>query len=271
MYVYKTDIHDYFNSIDVNDLLVGLRDDIHDERLYSLLESILTNPEARFNGEVITEKKGVMAGTPISPFLANCYLRDIDQFYLDADCIYFRYADDILILADTKEKMEHYRDILLTKIGEKKLEINPKKESFFQPGETFDFLGFSISQSRIDVSSTSVYKIKGKIRRSAKSIRRWMLDRHAPVEGTIKALIRRYNQKFYGYEGSELAWNKWYFPVITTSDSLHVIDNYFQDWIRYVATGKHNKKNYEKVTYEMMKECGYRPLVSEYYDSLDEV
>lgn len=270
MYVYKADIHDYFNSIDVADLLEGLHRDLCDERLYTFIEGILNNPYVVFNGERITEKKGVMAGTPISPFLANYYLRDVDEFFNEQGCLYFRYADDILILSKDKDKLDEYRSMLHSKIAEKKLEMNPKKETFYNPGETFEFLGFSISESKVDVSSTSIYKIKGKIRRSSKSIRRWMLRKKAPVNGTIRALIRRYNHKFYGYEESEISWSKWFFPVITTSESLHVIDQYFQDWLRYIASGKHSKKNYELVSYETMKGCGYRPLVNEYYKSLKE-
>ena len=47
--------------------------------------------------------------------------------------------------------------------------------------------------------------------------------------------------------------------------SLHEIDLYCQDWILYIASGRHIKKNHTLLTYEMMRDCGYRPLVSEYY------
>ena len=47
--------------------------------------------------------------------------------------------------------------------------------------------------------------------------------------------------------------------------SLHEIDLYCQDWIRYIASGRHIKKNHSLLTHEMMRDCGYRPLVSEYY------
>ena len=144
--------------------------------------------------------------------------------------------------------------------------MNPKKEKFFQPGENFEFLGFNISGDNIDVGANTVRKMKGKIRRSAKAIRRWMLKKNAPIKGTIRAFIREYNHKFYGYESGELSWSSWFLPTITTSESLHEIDKYMQDWIRYIATGRHNKKNYDAVSYELMKECGYSPLVTQYYD-----
>ena len=32
---------------------------------------------------------------------------------------------------------------------------------------------------------------------------------------------------------------------------------YMQDYQRYIVTGKHNKKNYEKVPYSYLKKCNY--------------
>ena len=34
-----------------------------------------------FNGEQIEEQKGIMAGVPISSFLANYYLKDMDLYF----------------------------------------------------------------------------------------------------------------------------------------------------------------------------------------------
>ncbi len=271
MYGYKTDIHNYFNSIDVEMLIADMKDNIDDPRLIGVLEQILLDRRAEFAGQIIREEKGVMAGTPISPFLANYFLRDVDEHFLKKDCIYMRYADDILILANSKEELSSLRDELLSMITAKKLEMNPKKEQYFQPGEEFDFLGFSVSKERVDISPVTVEKMKGKIKRSSRSIRRWMLDKKAPLRGTIKAMIRTYDSKFFGYDDAELSWARWYFPSITTDESLREIDNYLQDRIRYIGTGKFNKKNYSTVTYRMMKECGYRTLVNEYYSSLEPI
>ena len=79
---------------------------------------------------------------------------------------------------------------------------------------------------------------------------------------------RKYNRKFFGKQDkTELSWKYWFFPTINTSKSLKIIDNYMQQEQRYIATGKHNKMNFKKVPYLVLKECGYRALVNEYYDS----
>ena len=93
-----------------------------------------------------------------------------------------------------------------------------------------------------------------------------MIKKNANPLGTIKAMNRRYNRKFYGNDNTELSWKYWFFPIINTSKSLKIIDNYYQNQIRYILTGKHCKKNYKKLSYKKLKECNYKSLVHEYYN-----
>ena len=96
-----------------------------------------------------------------------------------------------------------------------------------------------------------------------------MLKKNADSSRAISAVIRKFNRKFYMINNTrELTWSLWYFPVINTVEGLHEIDEYMQQELRYIATGKHNKKNYN-ITYERLKELGYKPLVSEYYKFKD--
>lgn len=78
---------------------------------------------------------------------------------------------------------------------------------------------------------------------------------------------RKFNRKFYGKNENDLTWKYWFFPTINTSKNLKVVDEYMQESQRYIITGKHNKKNYEKVPYEILKKCNYKCLVNEYYKS----
>ena len=54
------------------------------------------------------------------------------------------------------------------------------------------------------------------------------------------------------------------FPVITTTKSLHEIDLYAQDLLRFLISGTHTKSRFN-VRYEDLKALGYRSLVNEYY------
>ena len=206
-----------------------------------------------------------MAGTPISAFLANYYIREIDSYFWNQKLVYCRYADDIIIFCNSKEDIFKYKKILTEFLNKYKLEVNSSKEYFFNPNDKWEFLGFSFDGKTIDLSEHSVQKIKGKIRRSSKGIRRWMVKNDADYKIALKAMNRKFNRKFYGKDNSELSWQYWFFPTINTDSSLKIIDNYMQEQLRFIVTGKHNKRNYKIVPYSTLKQCNYRPLVYEYY------
>ena len=76
----------------------------------------------------------------------------------------------------------------------------------------------------------------------------------------------KYNRKFFQIENKDgLTCTLWYFPIINVTNSLKIIDNYLQQSIRYISTGKYNKKNYN-IRYTKLKELGYKTLVNEYYN-----
>ena len=263
-YAYKVDIKNYFNSIPVDKLLMSLPKDLNDEKLCCLLSQLLINNKVKENGKIIEEVKGIMAGVPISSFLANYYLKDLDYYFYNNKITYCRYADDIIVFDDKKniKKHQEYIENYLKKVG---LEINKEKEYFYNKGEKVEFLGFSYENGIIDLSENSIKKIKGKIKRKAKSVRRWMLKKEKPIEAGLLAMNKIFNRKFYGKEEDDLSWKYWFFPTINTDKSLKIVDAYMQDWQRYIVTGVHNKKNFQKVPYDLLKKCNYKSLVNEYY------
>ena len=266
MWVYKVDIHDYFNSIPVDRLLPMLEQVLSGEpKLYRFLASLLLDGRVNDNGVIVPEKKGIMAGTPISTFLANLYLRDMDAMFQSQNRIYARYSDDIIIFASTQEQLEQDITTIRTWLENAGLEINPRKESRTSPGEKWVFLGVSYLDGSVDVAPVSVEKIKAKMRRKTRALKRWADRKKVPGIFAAKAFIKTFNRKLFQSEGAhELTWARWYFPLITTADSLHVIDEYAQSCIRYLATGKRTKAAYN-FRYEHMKELGYISLVNAYY------
>ncbi len=263
---YKLDIANYFNSISIDILLPILKDVIDDdEPLYNFLQCLLSSDEAVFENRIIYEPRGVMAGTPVSPFLANIYLRELDEFFVDLGIPYARYSDDIILFAKTSEELSQYRNMVLDILAKYKLEINHEKEKIVPPHEEWEFLGISYLDGAIDLSVITRDKIKGKISRKARALRRWMLRKNAGFEQTMSVMIRIFNKKFFeGGNSGDLTWSRWFFPLINRSCGLKEIDNYLQQYIRFIPTGKHGKGNY-KTAYEDLKRMGYRSLVHEYY------
>lgn len=270
MWSYKADISNYFNSIPVAKLLPMLETALADEPvLYRFLAELLTNPIVSDHGVLIKEpEKGIMAGTPFSTFLANLYLSPLDELFSSKNRIYARYSDDIILFSPTKDDLE--QDILrlhdfLRLSG---LSMNPAKECRTAPGEQWTFLGFSYQDGIIDIAPASIEKLKGKMRRKTRALMRWKSRKKKEGTQAARAFIKTFNRKLL--ESSfehDLSWALWYFPTITTAASLHVIDEYAQSCIRYLATGKHTKSAYN-FRYEDMKKLGYVSLVNRYYASM---
>ena len=269
-YCFKVDISNYFNSIDIDILLKKLafvRE--QDEELFRLFEKILREDRVYENGNIVSDSHGAMAGMPCSPFLANVYLSDVDKYFEEYGVEYFRYSDDVLIFADGKEDMEKIMDIFSIKVKENKLELNESKVSLYKPYESFEFLGFSYNNGIIDISDNTKRKLKAKIKRKANALRRWQRKKNLSSDKAAIGFINAMNCKFYGGNNNEdtqedFTWCRWFFPNIMVDTSLMEIDKYMQEYIRYIITGRHYKGNY-RITYEQMKEWGYRSLVHEYY------
>lgn len=266
MYSYKADIRNYFNSIPVETLLPLLKEAIPDEPgVYAFLEALLRDPLVYDQGQLISEEKGIMAGCPLSTFLANLYLRELDHLFLENHWIYARYSDDIILFAPSREELDVRIEVVHRFLGEKGLSINPEKESVTQPGEPWVFLGICCGEGVIDVAPVSVEKIKAKMRRKMRALSRWADRNQVSGVHAARAFIKVFNHKLFENPiSNDLTWARWFFPLITTDRSLHEIDLYAQQCIRTLATGKHTKSAYN-FRYEQMKELGYVSLVNRYY------
>ncbi|MBR6019623.1 MAG: hypothetical protein IK055_05345 [Lachnospiraceae bacterium] len=266
-YVYKVDIHDYFNSVDPARIVPMVREALREEpKLCGLIEAMLTNPYVLDGGEPVEERKGIMAGVPVSSFLANLYLSALDWHMYNEDVLYARYADDIIVFADSAEELAEHKKYILDTLADLGLTINPKKEFESRPGEPWTFLGVTYCKGTVDVSEASAEKLKGKMRRKARRFRRMVTGgRRISTETAISRYIRVFNAKFYDNQNdNELTWARWFFPIITTSGTLEKLDRYMVECIRYIRTGKHTKANY-RLRYDEIKSLGFRSLVHEYY------
>ncbi|MBR5058892.1 MAG: hypothetical protein IKX04_10050, partial [Clostridiales bacterium] len=137
LYCFKADISNYFNSIPEEKLADVLSDLIDDDpKLLAFLKNLLFCGKSTLpDGSVSTEQRGAMAGIPISPFFANVYLLSMDRYFESIGASYFRYSDDILIFAKTREELDARIADFYSHIEAKELSVNPKKVSISVPGD----------------------------------------------------------------------------------------------------------------------------------------
>ena len=272
MHAYKVDISNYFNSIPVDTFVPKLQEATGDDpALCAFLTRLLEEPCVLDGGKPVAEQKGIMAGTPLSAFYANLYLRGLDAHFAEAGIPYARYSDDIIVLASTEAEVYAHAAFIRTYLHESGLAVNPAKEAFHTAGEGWTFLGFSYRQGTVDIAPATFAKLKGKMRRKARALTRWRKRNGVEPERAARAFIRVFNRKLLENPESdnELSWKGWFFPAINTTATLHEIDRYAQDCIRFLVSGTRTKARF-RVSYEDMKVLGYRNLVHEYYGDRDE-
>ncbi|MBN2663256.1 MAG: hypothetical protein JXR68_06370 [Bacteroidales bacterium] len=266
-YVLKTDISNFFNSINPLDFINNLPNEILNNSLIkSVLDQVILSNKSLVNNTLIYENKGLMAGTAIAPFLSNLYLKFLDSYFLQKGVTYVRYSDDI-ILFDTRESIDTHFEHIQNELSKRGLQLNLTKTKIVEPNQKWEFLGFSYDNGIIDIAEVTVNKLKAKIKRLSRRYYRKFDAGKFSKHDTLSFFIKKLNNKFYGkvQEINTLCWSKWFFPLINTSETLNVVDKYIQDRLRYCVTGKYNKLNYKKVSYSLLKYLEYKPLKAAYY------
>lgn len=266
-YGVKLDIHAYFNSMSEK-RVHELMDILFNNELGTTVSKIMLNNTVEYKGRIINEWKALVPGCAIGSLFANACLKPCDDYFIDKECIYARYSDDIIILSDSKEKLQTYLDKVLDFISSYGLTMNPDKYTWFEPGDSIEYLGLKLCKNgKIDISDHAKYKIKKQIHRWCRKGRMEMEIDHKPFELVARNIIRRLNYKnfkCYIEFDSTFGWCHYAFRYINTIQSLIEIDFYTRDTLRAMKTGRHNKNNVKALSDEDFKRLGWVSLVDLY-------
>jgi RNA-directed DNA polymerase len=264
----RLDIKNYFNSVNIGNFLARLPDEVTDDHLlFHLLKSVLEDNRVLWNGGITTDElKGLMAGTPLAPILSNVYLYSLDELLRGKNITYVRYSDDIILFVE-ESKFHDAKESVYSFLNECHLQVNESKTSVIPPGEPWEYLGFRYNRGIVDISEVTLAKAKGKIRRLANRYNNFRKWKSADPGDACARFVRRINRKYFGGfdDDGDLCWAQWFFPIITTSDSLKELDSYIQDKIRFVASGHYSFRSHKVMPYSKMTELGYMPLTTAYY------
>jgi RNA-directed DNA polymerase len=142
-WVVDVDIEQYFDSIEHERLIDDVAEEIADGALLGLIRQFL-------EGDVMDgmsrwqPERGTPQGAVISPLLANIYLHPVDVAMTSEGYRMVRYADDMVILCESREEAERAHGRLSELLAERKLKLHPVKtrvvDASQRPG--FEFLGY---------------------------------------------------------------------------------------------------------------------------------
>ena len=131
-YFYKCDIRKFYQSVVQAIMKMVIRRYVKDKWLLPILDSFVELLE-----------KGISIGLRSSQFYGNILLSRLDHRMKEQEhCrYYYRYCDDIVILASNKKQLWHWRNVVHEEIAKLGLELKPSEA--VRPTETgIDFLGY---------------------------------------------------------------------------------------------------------------------------------
>lgn len=188
-YVVDMDLSKCFDTLDHDMILDGVWNKVSDGRVLDLIRKILKSGVMEGLKYDPTEI-GSPQGGVISPLLMNIYLDKFDQELKSQRIRIVRYADDILIFANSKSKavrnLKEARKILEEDL---KLKINEEKTHLCHISEGVKYLGFVIYQRYVAIQKGKVELFKEKVKRLTKRNQGLNLER----------VIKRLNMTLRGW------------------------------------------------------------------------
>lgn len=215
------DLEKFFDTVNHSRLIRKLSTRIKDPRIISLIHRMLTSG-VDTGDKVVESKVGLMQGGPLSPLLANIYLDELDKELERRGHKFARYADDLIVLCQSKRAAERTLKNL-TKLleGRMLLKVNQAKSGVSYITRGVKFLGYGFYwNSKIERIVPSVHA-KSKTR--FKNEMRELLSRNRG-SSSIELIKKKLAEKLVG-------WNA-YFKLASYQGWIQMVDQWIRRRIR---------------------------------------
>lgn len=166
--VVDIDLEKFFDRVNHDILMSRVARRVGDKRLLKLIRGYL-NAGIMRHGVCIEREEGTPQGGPLSPFLSNLLLDEMDKELERRGHAFCRYADDCNIYVRSQEAGERVMESMKAFLWKRlKLKLNEAKSAVAEVS-TRKFLGYRILRDgRLSIAPESLKRAKDKIRRLTK-------------------------------------------------------------------------------------------------------
>jgi CRISPR-associated protein Cas1 len=147
-HVLDADVVKYFNNVQHSRLLREFQERVQDSKAEKLIAQWMKSGVQTASGLVLPQK-GIPQGSVVSPILANVYFDDFDEVILESGLKLVRFADDFVILAKSKARIEYAQRLVQELLIDMGLELHPDKTRITNFNQGFHFLGHTFVRSLI--------------------------------------------------------------------------------------------------------------------------
>ena len=140
VWILKTDIDNFFETINHDKLLLILDKQISDKRIIKLISLFLQTGGFK-SFDYFEHIEGIHQGDILSPLLSNIYLDLMDKFIEKLELSHIRYTDDFIVLFEDEKTAYKTKELLQTFLKTLDLNLEESKTKIIHIKDGFVFLG----------------------------------------------------------------------------------------------------------------------------------
>jgi len=188
-WVVDADLKGYFDTMPQDQLMAAVTEHISDGAVLELIGKMLRQGVQESGRDWKPTETGTPQGAVVSPLLANIYLNPLDHVMAQAGQEMVRYADNFVVLCQSKEEAQEVLEKLGQWVAAAGLTLHPVKTRIVDAGQKggFDFLGYHFERGHRWPRPKSIDKFREMTREKTRRLGpRPMREIVADVNRTLK-------------------------------------------------------------------------------------